>query len=91
MNSEINLSLSEFPITLNSISIRWKRNKSANTIWIHTRTARDEKSEFKNKIRFLYYVHCLQESSYSNTIITNFRKYFKSKYNFHVEEELNQL
>jgi hypothetical protein len=91
MNSEINLSLSEFSIIFDSISIRSKKNKSIYIIWAHTRTARDEESEFKNEARLLYYAHCSQELSYSNTIIINFRKHLKSKYNFNVEEEPNQL
>jgi hypothetical protein len=76
-------------ITLDSILIKSKRGISAYVTWTHTRTVFDGMSKSKNEARLLYCAYCSKESPYSNIIIINFRKYFKSNYQIDVEKEPN--
>jgi hypothetical protein len=91
MDSEVDSSLLA-PLTVSdSASISSKRGKSAHATWAHTRTNRGDEPEFKNGARLLYCVYCPQESPYSNTVTTNFRKHLKSKHQINVDEDPSQL
>jgi transposase len=78
MDSEVDLFFPSFSTIQNSIetgSKKLKKNKSAYTIWVHTRTARDKKNS-----RLKFYIHCTETPSYSTLITTNMRGHLESKH-----------
>ena len=87
MDSEVDSSLLAPPTISDTATTSSKRSKSAQATWAHTRTNRSDEPEFKNGARLLYYAYCPQESPYSNTVTTNFRKHLQSKHQIKVKEE----
>jgi hypothetical protein len=78
MDSEVDLFFPSFSTIQNSIetgSKKLKKNKSAYTIWVHTRTARDKKNS-----RLKFYIYCTETPPYSISINTNMRDYFELIY-----------
>jgi hypothetical protein len=57
-----------------------KKGRSAHTIWVHTRTARDEEDS-----RLKFYIHCTETPSYSTSITTNMRGYLESKHGITID------
>jgi hypothetical protein len=71
--------------TLDSIKFELSKRRSARTTWAHTRLARDKKRAYDGKALIKYCIHCTEPSSYGNSVITNMRHYFRSKYQISVE------
>jgi hypothetical protein len=74
----MDLSFPALSIIQNSIETEFKKPKkdrSAYTIWVHIRTARDNED-----FRLKFYIHCIETPSYNTSITINMRGHFESKH-----------
>jgi hypothetical protein len=78
MNSKMDLSFSAFSVIQDSVETRSKKLKKSKfiyTIWVHSRTARDEEN-----FRFKFCIYCIETPPYSISVNINIRDYFELKY-----------
>ena len=91
MDSEAESSLLVPSTTVDSASTRPTRAQTAVATWAHARTALGTELEYLGRNHILYCIHCPQESLYSSTVTSNFRRHFNLKHLLQVKKDTSPI
>ena len=91
MDSEAESSLLAPLTTVDSASTHPTRARTAVATWAHACTALGTEPEYSGQNHIFYCIYCPQESLYSSTVTSNFRRHFNLKHLLQVKKDTSPI